>query len=120
MHLGPASLSKGPLAIQVLSDCASGTSLVTVLVAVYVIKGLLMGAGDAGMEDIYHWDADGPRIAFKGPVGTRRMHLLADAWHANHSTCQAPAEGCSTHAESCLVHALWLNPNYDALYVVNP
>ena len=32
-----------------------------------------MGAGDPGMEDIYHWDADGPRIAFKGPEGTRRM-----------------------------------------------
>jgi hypothetical protein len=30
-----------------------------------------MGAGDPGMEDIYHWDADGPRIAFKGPDGTR-------------------------------------------------
>lgn len=28
-----------------------------------------MGAGDAGMEDIYHWDASGPRIAFKGPTG---------------------------------------------------
>ncbi len=36
-----------------------------------------MGAGDPGMEDIYHWDADGPRIAFKGPDGTRRMHLTA-------------------------------------------
>ena len=28
-----------------------------------------MGSGDAGMEDIWHWDADGPRIAFKGPTG---------------------------------------------------
>ncbi|KAL0055138.1 hypothetical protein WJX82_007595 [Trebouxia sp. C0006] len=36
----------------------------------------LMGAGDPGMEDIYHWDADGPRIAFKGPDGTRRGHYM--------------------------------------------
>ena len=28
-----------------------------------------MGAGDAGMEDIWHWDEQGPRIAFKGPTG---------------------------------------------------
>ena len=35
-----------------------------------------MGAGDPGMEDIYHWDAEGPRIAFKGPVGTSRRDLL--------------------------------------------
>ncbi len=28
------------------------------------------------LQHIYHWDADGPRIAFKGPDGTRRMYLL--------------------------------------------
>ncbi len=43
--------------------------------AVYVNEGSKMGAGDPGMEDIYHWDERGPRIAFKGPVGTsRRQH----------------------------------------------
>ena len=27
-----------------------------------------MGNGDAGMEDVWHWD-NGPGIAFKGPTG---------------------------------------------------
>ena len=40
-----------------------------------VYEGPKMGAGDPGMEDIYHWDAEGPRIAFKGPVGTSRRDL---------------------------------------------
>ncbi len=34
-----------------------------------VAKGSEMGAGDSGMEDIYHWDQSGPRIPFKGPTG---------------------------------------------------
>ena len=34
-----------------------------------VCEGSEMGAGDPGMEDIYHWDQSGPRIAFKGDTG---------------------------------------------------
>lgn len=29
-----------------------------------------MGQGDPGMEDLYAWDENGPRVAFKGPYGT--------------------------------------------------
>ena len=46
-----------------------------------------MGAGDPGMEDIYYWDADGPRIAFKGPEGTRRMHLIAHRLRCSQDAC---------------------------------
>ncbi len=52
-----------------------------------------MGAGDPGMEDIYHWDADGPRIAFKGPEGTRRMHLLAHWLCLSQDTCLQHSSG---------------------------
>ncbi|KAK9814409.1 hypothetical protein WJX72_005468 [[Myrmecia] bisecta] len=36
----------------------------------------LMGQGDPGMEDIYHWDENGPRVAFRGPTGTTGGHWM--------------------------------------------
>ncbi|KAK9828765.1 hypothetical protein WJX72_001972 [[Myrmecia] bisecta] len=36
----------------------------------------LMGQGDPGMEDMYAWDTNGPRVAFKGPTGTTGGHFL--------------------------------------------
>ncbi|KAK9814840.1 hypothetical protein WJX72_012452 [[Myrmecia] bisecta] len=36
----------------------------------------LMGEGDPGIEDIHHWDENGPRIAYRGPTGTSGGHYM--------------------------------------------
>ncbi len=41
-----------------------------------IAQGSEMGAGDPGMEDIYHWDQSGPRIPFKGPTGDTGTYVL--------------------------------------------
>ena len=61
--------------------------------------GSKMGAGDAGLEDIWHWDEDGPRISFKGPTGNSGLQtalpglLLFLCCHQ----CQLTAVFCLKH-----------------------
>ena len=60
-----------PLRLQHLL-LVKDTDLLQVLYTLKLLlwcAGSVMGAGDAGMEDIWHWDEQGPRIAFKGPNG---------------------------------------------------